>query len=129
MCVGNAMGNLPVFACLAIRPSCSVCRTGVAEETVIGLILSDVPAANSLQANEGACPGLPARPSKSLRLTPELAAGVSDRLWTLREFVEQASRQNRMKPESTITALCLPEPHTGLPGFCGGVWRRFCPIA
>lgn len=34
-----------------------------------------------------------------------MAAGVFDRLWTLRELVEQALRKDRMTPESTITAL------------------------
>lgn len=29
---------------------------------------------------------------KSLRITPAMAAGVSDRLWTLEELVEQTSR-------------------------------------
>lgn len=29
---------------------------------------------------------------KSLRVTPAMAAGVSDRLWTLEELVEQTSR-------------------------------------
>jgi hypothetical protein len=32
------------------------------------------------------------RQHKSLRVTPATAAGVSDRLWTLEELVEQASR-------------------------------------
>jgi hypothetical protein len=29
---------------------------------------------------------------KSLRITPAMAAGVSDRLWTLEELVEQTSK-------------------------------------
>ena len=29
---------------------------------------------------------------KSLRVTPAMASGVSDRLWTLEELVEQTSR-------------------------------------
>jgi hypothetical protein len=29
---------------------------------------------------------------KTLRITPAMAAGVSDRLWTLTELVEQTSR-------------------------------------
>jgi hypothetical protein len=29
---------------------------------------------------------------KSLRITPAMAAGVSDRLWTLEELVERTSR-------------------------------------
>ena len=29
---------------------------------------------------------------KSLRITPAMAAGVSDRLWTLQELVEETSR-------------------------------------
>ena len=29
---------------------------------------------------------------RSLRVTPAMAAGVSDRLWTLEELVEQTSR-------------------------------------
>ena len=29
---------------------------------------------------------------ESLRITPAMAAGVSDRLWTLEELVEQTSR-------------------------------------
>jgi hypothetical protein len=33
-----------------------------------------------------------ARLHKSLRVTPAMAAGVSDRLWTLEELVEQTSR-------------------------------------
>jgi hypothetical protein len=32
------------------------------------------------------------RQHKSLRITPAMAAGVSDRLWTLEELVEQTSR-------------------------------------
>lgn len=32
------------------------------------------------------------RRHKSLRVSPAMAAGVSDRLWTLEELVEQASR-------------------------------------
>jgi cell fate regulator YaaT (PSP1 superfamily) len=32
------------------------------------------------------------RPHKTLRVTPAMAAGVSDRLWTLEELVEQTSR-------------------------------------
>jgi hypothetical protein len=32
------------------------------------------------------------RQHKSLRITPAKAAGVSDRLWTLEELVEQTSR-------------------------------------
>jgi hypothetical protein len=32
------------------------------------------------------------RQHKSLRITPAMAVGVSDRLWTLEELVEQTSR-------------------------------------
>ena len=32
------------------------------------------------------------RQHKSLRITPAMAAGMSDRLWTLEELVEQTSR-------------------------------------
>jgi len=32
------------------------------------------------------------RQHKSLRITPAISAGVSDRLWTLEELVEQTSR-------------------------------------
>jgi hypothetical protein len=32
------------------------------------------------------------RMHKSLRMTPAMAAGVSDRLWTLEELVEQTSK-------------------------------------
>ena len=33
-----------------------------------------------------------ARLHKTLRVTPAMAAGVSDRLWTLEELLEQTSR-------------------------------------
>ncbi len=48
--------------------------------------------------NLGAAVSLPfahynfVRQHKSLRITPAMAAGVSDRLWTLEELVEQTSR-------------------------------------
>lgn len=32
------------------------------------------------------------RQHRSLRVTPAMAAGVSDRLWTLEELVEQTSK-------------------------------------
>ena len=39
--------------------------------------------------------------------TPGMAANVSGTLWTLREFVEKASRSDRMTPESTTLALWI----------------------
>ena len=35
------------------------------------------------------------RVHKSLRVTPAMAAGVYDRLWSLQELVEETSRQGR----------------------------------
>ena len=42
------------------------------------------------------------RQHKSLRVTPAMAPGVSDRLWTLEELVEQTSKYGNSDGRETI---------------------------